>query len=113
MNYNFLLFFLFATSFANCQQSGQSADTENWFATIDSILTVHHKSNHFDGTIVIGTKNKILYENAFGTANRGWDIAISDDTRFDIASINKSFLAALILKAIEENRLFIVVAFLI
>lgn len=39
-----------------------------------------------------------------GIANRSHDIAIHDSTVFDIASLNKSFIANLVLQAVAEGR---------
>lgn len=76
-----------------------------WVSSIDSLIQSENKKNRFDGTIVIGNYDGILYQKAIGLANRNWDIQIENDTRFDIASLNKSFQAALILKAVEEEKL--------
>jgi CubicO group peptidase (beta-lactamase class C family) len=73
--------------------------------SIDSLLLSEYQNNRFDGTITIGSQDEILYQKAFGTANRSWDIPMSLDTRFDIASLNKSFIATLILIAEEDGKL--------
>lgn len=72
---------------------------------LDSLITLEHNARRFDGTLVIGTKASILYEKAIGTSNRVWDIPIRMDHRFDICSINKSFIATLTLMALEEGKL--------
>lgn len=72
---------------------------------LDSLLTSEHDSGRFDGTIVIGTQDSILYQQAIGIANRVWDIPMHLSDRFDICSLDKSFVAMLILQAIEEGKL--------
>ena len=56
-------------------------------------------------TSFINFLNEVIYENNFGLADRGWGIKVDKDVKFDIASVNKSMIAALILKAVEEERL--------
>lgn len=76
-----------------------------WESRVDSTIAYHHERGHFDGTLVIGNRDTILYERVVGTANRTWNIPMSLDTRMDIASVNKSFQAALILMAADEGLL--------
>ncbi|MEH0152995.1 serine hydrolase domain-containing protein [Limibacter armeniacum] len=72
---------------------------------LDSLITHEHDSNRFDGTIVVGTQDSILFQRAIGTANRVWDIPMRMDSRFDICSLDKSFTATLVLMAVEEGKL--------
>lgn len=73
--------------------------------SLDSLIISEHKAKRFDGTLVIGTKDSIIYEKAIGIADRVWDIPMQMNHRFDICSINKSFIAALMLMAAEEGKL--------
>lgn len=72
---------------------------------LDSLILSEHKANRFDGALVIGTQDSILFEKAIGTSNRVWDIPVHMDHRFDICSINKSLVATLLLIATEEGKL--------
>lgn len=94
------LLIIACTTTKNVEQSPNNA-----ISKIDSLIQSEHQNNRFDGTIVIGTKDKILYQKAIGIANRTWDISMENDTRFDIASLNKAFSAALIVIAEEEGKL--------
>ena len=101
----YIIFFTVIVS--GCDSPNYRTDTNDWIAKVDSLLLTENVNNHFDGTIVIGSKDEILYQKALGKANRTWDIDLSNDTRFDIASLNKSFQAALILIAVEEGHIFL------
>ena len=72
---------------------------------LDSLFETENQSDRFHGTVVIGNKENILYQKAIGIANRSWGTPMEMEGRFDIASINKSYFAALVLIAIEEGRL--------
>jgi len=101
----YIIFFTVIVS--GCDSPNYRTDTNDWIAKVDSLLLTKNANSHFDGTIVIGSKDEILYQKALGKANRTWDIDLSNDTRFDIASLNKSFQAALILIAVEEGHIFL------
>lgn len=72
---------------------------------LDSMITHEHLNNHFDGTIVIGSQDTLFFTKAIGTANRVWDIPLELEHRFDICSINKSFISTLIMIAVEEGKI--------
>ena len=73
--------------------------------SMDSLVNHEHNAGRFNGTILIGTQDSVFYKKAVGLANRVWNVPLHTDHRFDIASLNKSFIAALILKAVEEGQL--------
>lgn len=72
---------------------------------LDSLIQSEYKAERFHGTILISKNDDILYKKAVGTANRIWDISMELDYCFDIASLNKSFIAMLVLIAVEEGKL--------
>ena len=79
--------------------------TNKLASRLDSLITQEHDANRFDGTIVVGTQDSILFTKAIGIADRVWDIPLQLDHRFDICSLDKSFAAALVLLAVEEGKL--------
>lgn len=48
----------------------------------------------FSGTCMIKTENNVLFSAAYGYANRAYKIPNSIDTKFDTASVTKTFTAA-------------------
>jgi CubicO group peptidase (beta-lactamase class C family) len=54
---------------------------------------------------VISSHGKVLVEFYGGLAERGQEVEMGKDTRFDIASVNKSMIAALVLRAVEQGKL--------
>ncbi len=72
---------------------------------LDSLINEEHKSNNFEGTIIIGNNDSIIFSKAIGSANRVWDVPVQLNHRFDICSLNKSFIATLVLIAVEEGKL--------
>lgn len=72
---------------------------------IDSLFMSHYRQDLFHGGVVITQNGETIYENYLGLANRTWDIPFTKDVKLDIASVNKSMIAALALKAVEEGLL--------
>ncbi|BDD12101.1 serine hydrolase (plasmid) [Fulvitalea axinellae] len=103
MNYRyFFLLVLFPAMFSCSKEPGQRKNTTQ---KLDSLMLSENIKSHFNGSLVVGNKDGILYQKAIGVANRVWDVPFRLDTRSKICSIDKSFIAALVLKATEEGKL--------
>lgn len=63
------------------------------------------KANLFSGAVLIGRHGHILGQQAFGYANQDFDIHNKIDTRFNVASLNKSWTAIAICQLIEAGIL--------
>jgi CubicO group peptidase (beta-lactamase class C family) len=94
-------------SLASCRQNEQQGAQYLPLITakLDSLFISENEADRFHGTVVIGTYDSVLYQKAMGVADRVWELPMHIDHRFDIASLNKSFIAALTLLGVEENRL--------
>ena len=84
--------------------SPQNADGDATRSTrLDSALVAQSEKSGFNGCLTVAINDSIIYSRSTGLANIVHDISITDSTRFDIASLNKSFIAALVLIAVEEG----------
>lgn len=73
---------------------------------LEATFTNRHKSGTFDGVVVISRKGSIIYENAFGYANRKEKKAFSINySKFQLASVSKPITSVAILKLVEEGLL--------
>jgi CubicO group peptidase (beta-lactamase class C family) len=72
---------------------------------IDSVIKSYVFKGEFTGVILVARDGKKIYENAFGLANREWNIDNTLLTKFRVGSITKSFVAVLIFQAIEKSLL--------
>lgn len=70
---------------------------------INELMTEYSKNEKFNGTILVKKRNQIIYKNAFGLANREWDIKNETDSKFLIGSLSKSFTAFMTLILIDEG----------
>lgn len=105
---NVIVAAIFLSQMLGCQSKENKTSLTgplNDIQKIDSLFMSQHQQDLFHGGVVITHKSKILYENYLGLANRSWNIPVEKDVKFDIASVNKSMIAALTLKAVEDGLL--------
>jgi CubicO group peptidase (beta-lactamase class C family) len=65
----------------------------------------YYDNEKFNGTILVEKGNQIIYENAFGLANREWHIKNEIDSKFLIGSLSKSFTALMTLILVDDGLL--------
>lgn len=88
-----------------CHNAPSGAPVSEQVAQIDTLLKNRYRENHFHGAVVITQQGEHIYEQYFGIADRSWNIPVESNVKFDIASLNKSMTAALVLKAVEEDKI--------
>jgi CubicO group peptidase (beta-lactamase class C family) len=72
-------------------------------AKLSEIMNTYHNFNMFDGAVLVAENGKVIYKEAFGLANREWNIPNSTDTKFMIGSISKPITATLVLILAEKG----------
>ena len=59
----------------------------------------------FSGAVLVAVDGEVLYQEAFGLANREWDVPNALDTKFRLASVSKQFCSMLALQLVQEGKL--------
>ena len=59
----------------------------------------------FSGAVLLARHWQPIYKNAFGLANRDFEVPNRIDTRFNIGSMNKMFTAVAIAQLVERGKL--------
>lgn len=72
---------------------------------LDSILSVYHLSQLFNGVALVSNQEGIVLHKAYGYNDMEFKTPLSVDHLFDIGSNTKQFTAALILKLAEAKKL--------
>jgi CubicO group peptidase (beta-lactamase class C family)/ketosteroid isomerase-like protein len=72
---------------------------------LDVLVQDYGQISLFTGIVQISQHGKILYENAYGYANRASKKTFNSNTRFNIASGGKSFTATLIMQLVERGKI--------
>ncbi len=77
---------------------------EQLVARYDKLMK-QNEENGFSGVILIEDRGKLIYNKAFGYADKTKKITNTPETIFDIGSITKQFTSAAILKLMENGEL--------
>ena len=86
-------------------KSEQSDTEQGWPESIERWVAEEVEKERFSGGLVISSNGDTKVEFYGGLANRSFGIPVNKNTRFDIASVNKSIIAALTLRAVERGLL--------
>lgn len=72
---------------------------------LDKIMQARFAAGDFNGAVLVARRGKVLYQGAFGLANREWNVPNDSGTKFEIGSMTKQFTAMLILQMVNEGRI--------
>jgi CubicO group peptidase (beta-lactamase class C family) len=81
----------------------QTSFTQEKKYRLAEIMKAYHTYNMFDGAVLVAENGHIIYESAFGMANREWNIPNNTDTKFMIGSISKPLTATLALIQVQKG----------
>jgi CubicO group peptidase (beta-lactamase class C family) len=70
---------------------------------LNEIMNTYHRYNMFDGSVLVAENGKVIYKNAFGLANREWNIPNTTATKFMIGSVSKPLTAMLMLLQVQKG----------
>ncbi len=70
---------------------------------LSEIMKTYHNYNMFDGAVLVAENGQIIYKDAFGLANREWNIPNRTDTKFMIGSVSKPLTAMLMLIQVQKG----------
>ncbi|MEM9280583.1 MAG: serine hydrolase [Verrucomicrobiota bacterium] len=84
---------------------GYHATASDKASSIRELCEATAENGLFSGAVLIAQQGQVLYQEAFGLANREWEIPNTTDTRFRLASVSKQFCSMLIMQLVEEGRL--------
>jgi CubicO group peptidase (beta-lactamase class C family) len=72
---------------------------------VAEITETNAANDNFSGSVLLAKNNKIIYEKSFGFADKAKNVAFTDKTASNIASVGKMFTSVLILQLAEEKKL--------
>lgn len=72
---------------------------------LDTYFNQLEKHNKFMGSIAVSKEGKLLYTKTVGYADYANKIKATDDYKYRIGSISKTFTAVLVLQAVEQGKL--------
>ncbi len=86
-------------------KGSHSPKSQDLRATIDAYLQTYVESHNFSGTVLLASRNNILVNKGYGMAVYRHSVPNAAGTKFQIASVSKSFTAAAILLLHESGQL--------
>ena len=92
------LFILAALSQIGIAQSFDKAKLDAYFQTLE-------EHNKFMGSVAVSKDGALIYTHSVGFADVENAVRATENTKYRIGSISKTFTAVLVLKAIEEDKL--------
>ena len=93
------------TTFAEVTITCDTTITDEKLRKIDSLYQNMVTEKKFNGAILIGRGNKVLYSNYTGYADFQTKRKLLKNSRFEIASVSKQFTAVAILMLYEQGKL--------
>ncbi len=68
-------------------------------------MSAAHADSTFDGVVLVGRGDRIVYSRAAGLAGRSWSVPMTPETRVPWASVTKQVTATVVLQLVGEGRL--------
>lgn len=72
---------------------------------INQMVETYAAQHQFNGTVLIQKDSKIIYHKSFGVAERSFNSPTTNDTKYPVCSITKTFTAVLILQLVEQGKI--------
>lgn len=85
--------------------TAQAAPSTSQQDQIHQLMTRYHQLGQLDGTVLVADHGKVIYQHAFGLADREWKVPNTVDGAYRIASLTKQFTATLVMQLVEQNKL--------
>jgi CubicO group peptidase (beta-lactamase class C family) len=86
-------------------QIKQKINADYKTARIDSIFQRKYKLGGFNGTVLIAQQGVVLYRKAFGFADIRNKDTLLPESKFQLASLSKTFTAVATLKLVQEGKI--------
>jgi len=83
----------------------QEASAQAPAQAFQKVMQPYVDAKMFMGSVLVASKGKTIFNNAYGMADLEWSIPNSPTTRFNIASMTKQFTAAAILLLEDRGKL--------
>lgn len=96
---------LFSLSYANSKESNSTVLDIFSIEKLDEYLQKSAESDVFSGAVLVAQNDKIIFEKAYGIADRSRNIPNTNKTRFNLGSINKMFTAVAIAQLAEKGKI--------
>lgn len=94
-----------ALATAALASGSQPESPESLEARVEAYVEPYVRTNNFSGVILITRGEHALFRKGYGYAVREFDVPVTPDTKFHIASVSKPFTAAAIMLLEQQGKL--------
>lgn len=95
---HFFLVLFIGTILIGCSRPGHEVEIATYLPDLAA-------KDDFSGAVLIAKDGKPILKQAYGLANRAYDVPNQVDTKFNLGSMNKTFTAIAILQLVEQGKL--------
>ncbi len=99
----FRSFHIVTTILIICGLTVDSFGSDRFHDKIAEIVEAEARYDLFSGTVLVAKDGIIIYADAFGEANKEYHIPNVLETKFNISSVQKTFIATLIMQLYQEG----------
>lgn len=71
----------------------------------DRQVQAYVRNGDFSGSVLVAKDGRVLFQKSYGMANYEWNVPNSENTKYHIASVTKTFTAAAILNLERQGKL--------
>jgi CubicO group peptidase (beta-lactamase class C family) len=71
----------------------------------DTYIQAYVRNGDFSGSVLVARRGRLVFRKSYGMANHEWNIPNSENTKFHIASVTKTFTAAAIIILEQQGKL--------
>jgi CubicO group peptidase (beta-lactamase class C family) len=79
--------------------------SQNAEGMIDNLMNAYSRNGVFSGAVLVADKGRVVYEKAFGLADRELNVPLTVGSKFKIASLSKTFTAVAVPQLVEEGKI--------
>ncbi len=82
----------------------QVITAQNQTDQFNSLLNYMYNKYYFNGVVLAADTKNIIYEKAFGFANKDWNIVNTAETQFRLGSVSKQFIGFILITLADEQK---------
>jgi D-alanyl-D-alanine carboxypeptidase len=78
---------------------------QSFASRVDKYLTAYAQQGKFMGAVLVARNGRVLFEKGYGSADAAWDVPVTPQTKFNLASLTKQFTGMAVLQLAEAGKL--------
>jgi CubicO group peptidase (beta-lactamase class C family) len=98
-------FYLAAVGIRPLTSAGKKISAKEIAAELDAFMQKVAGADQFSGAVLLARGDQILFEKAFGEANKDFKAPNNPETKFNLGSMNKMFTSVAIAQLVEAGKL--------